>query len=289
MLKLQFKDNPARGFWLVGEQLTLGTGSECNVVLEGLGINPLHATITITGDAIELSPSENSPCYVNANAVGGHHKLQEGDEIRIGKERLLIVDPKQQTQALEQNEKPNTAKNKKVWTLVAEHPKLKDRPFLVTDKSVLGRSKHVNLFIPFKHLSREHAELTVAGDVLHLKDLGSSNGCFVNGERVQEYDLKGGETVSFAFLDFKVNSPVAATPKPDPGSDVTQIRSAITEEDIARAVADDEPQNQSLDLSEINEPVEQPVKTDKPNYLVWGGIAVILLAAVLYGWLNYAA
>ena len=66
MLKLQFKDNPSRGFWLVGEQLTLGTDGNCNVVLEGLGINALHATITINGDDIQLSPSDDSPCYVNA-------------------------------------------------------------------------------------------------------------------------------------------------------------------------------------------------------------------------------
>ena len=65
MLKLQFKDKPTRSYWLVGEQLTLGGGSDCNVVLEGLGINDLHAVITLTEDKILLCPAADSPCYVN--------------------------------------------------------------------------------------------------------------------------------------------------------------------------------------------------------------------------------
>ncbi|MGK0442520.1 MAG: hypothetical protein ACJA0N_002331 [Pseudohongiellaceae bacterium] len=283
MLKLQFKDNPDRGFWLVGEQLSLGASDDCDVVLEGLGINDLHAFIKLDGDVVRLLPCDNSTCHIN-NSVAGEQLLVEGDELRIGKERLMIVDPKQSNQQVEPPQNPSGVKNSKIWTLTAEHPKLKDRPFLITGKSILGRSKDVDLFIPFKHLSREHAELTVEGDVLSLKDLGSSNGCFVNGERVQAFDLTGGETVSFAFLDFVVNSPL--TPKePDVEMDVTMMRSAIKQEDIERAQQESNLHSQPLDLSEIEQQFDDGSK--KTSSIVWISVAVVALLALVYGGYQY--
>ncbi|MCR8922578.1 FHA domain-containing protein [Dasania sp. GY-MA-18] len=287
MLKLQFKDNPSRSYWLVGEQLSLGSDSRCNVPLAGLGINAIHAHIAMSDELITLTPQQDCVCYVNSRQLTEPQTLQEGDEIRIGGERLLIIDPKKQSAKLTAPAKQQPAPQKtKVWTLVAEHPKLKDRPFLITDKSILGRSKEVNLFIPFKHLSREHAELTVVGDTLQLKDLGSSNGCFVNGERANEYSLSGGETVSFAFLDFVVHSPVATKPASD--MDVTMVRSAITQADIERVQRESKTPSQTLDLSEIDQRQQQlQEQAAQPKYWLWAGVVVIIAAGLAYSIWQY--
>mgnify|MGYP003631652313 CR=1 FL=1 len=291
MLKLQLKDKPSRSYWLVGEQLSVGSDSRCNVPLPGLGIQALHAHISMSNDVITLTPQPGCVCYVNNQQLSEAQTLQEGDEIRIGGERLLVIDPKKQSASAAASSSPKAAMKKPtVWTLVAEHPKLKDRPFLITDKSILGRSKAVNLFIPFKHLSRKHAELTVLADTLHLKDLGSSNGCFVNGERVSEYTLTGGETVSFAFLDFVVHSPVAA--KTDVAMDVTMVRSAITQADIERVQRERKTPSQSLDLSEIDQrqqQVEAQNQTSPSKPWLWGGVAIVVVAVLAYGLWHYSA
>src|SRR4051812_8222554 len=49
---------------------------------------------------------------------------------------------------------------------------------------VLGRSPQAELFFEAEEVSREHARLTVNFDHLLIEDLGSSNGTFVNDERI---------------------------------------------------------------------------------------------------------
>jgi pSer/pThr/pTyr-binding forkhead associated (FHA) protein len=73
-------------------------------------------------------------------------------------------------------------------------------------KIIVGRTK--DLWIYDKSVSREHAEITLEGPgVFKIKDLGSQNGTFLNGQRIQmatfrERDVvKLGDTVlSFAQL-----------------------------------------------------------------------------------------
>jgi EAL domain-containing protein (putative c-di-GMP-specific phosphodiesterase class I) len=50
---------------------------------------------------------------------------------------------------------------------------------------VIGRNPEASLCIPSPTVSREHAELTVVDRQLLLRDLGSTNGTYVNGSRIQ--------------------------------------------------------------------------------------------------------
>jgi len=60
---------------------------------------------------------------------------------------------------------------------------------------VVGRKNSCELRIPLSSVSRQHCELTVAGDVIKLRDLGSSNGTYHNSIRVQEATLAAGDEV----------------------------------------------------------------------------------------------
>ena len=46
-------------------------------------------------------------------------------------------------------------------------------------------------------VSRDHAQLCRNGDVYLVRDLGSSNGTFVNGKRVAEFELASGDQLQF--------------------------------------------------------------------------------------------
>jgi hypothetical protein len=53
-------------------------------------------------------------------------------------------------------------------------------------------------------VSRSHAELTRSGDSVKVKDLGSTNGTFINGVQVQgEAELKPGDTLQFGTVRFR--------------------------------------------------------------------------------------
>jgi EAL domain-containing protein (putative c-di-GMP-specific phosphodiesterase class I) len=72
-------------------------------------------------------------------------------------------------------------------------------PFLV------GRHGHASLTIPSGTVSGVHAELRIEDGDLIVKDLGSTNGTFVNGARLEgECPVRSGDLLQFAEVVFRV-------------------------------------------------------------------------------------
>lgn len=77
------------------------------------------------------------------------------------------------------------------------------RSFSITrDMTVIGRREDCDLRIPLGEVSRKHARLVRDGDLLKVEDLGSSNGTFLNGQRVQESLLAPGDTIQVGPVAF---------------------------------------------------------------------------------------
>lgn len=71
----------------------------------------------------------------------------------------------------------------------------------------VGRSPENDVFLVDPSVSRRHAVLEVRGDLLLVRDLASTNGTFVNGERVQLRTLQPGDVVAFGKTEMKVEAP----------------------------------------------------------------------------------
>jgi pSer/pThr/pTyr-binding forkhead associated (FHA) protein len=80
------------------------------------------------------------------------------------------------------------------------------RDFAVSkERIVIGRTSHCDLRIPLSSVSRQHCELRVNHDSVHLRDLGSSNGTYHNSIRVQgEAELKAGDEIVIGPVVFTV-------------------------------------------------------------------------------------
>jgi predicted component of type VI protein secretion system len=70
------------------------------------------------------------------------------------------------------------------------------------EMTVIGRRQDCDLMIPLGEISRKHCRIIRDGDSLRLEDLGSSNGTFHNGRRVQEAVLSAGDTVQVGPVAF---------------------------------------------------------------------------------------
>ena len=69
---------------------------------------------------------------------------------------------------------------------------------------VVGRKNSCELRIPLSSVSRQHCEISLEGDQIKLKDLGSSNGTYHNSIRVQEAELEAGDEVVVGPVVFTV-------------------------------------------------------------------------------------
>jgi pSer/pThr/pTyr-binding forkhead associated (FHA) protein len=75
---------------------------------------------------------------------------------------------------------------------------------IVHDVTVIGRREDCDFRIPLGEISRKHCRLIKDGDTLRAEDLGSSNGTYVNGERVQEAQLSPGDSLKVGSIVFVV-------------------------------------------------------------------------------------
>jgi len=77
----------------------------------------------------------------------------------------------------------------------------------------VGRRPEASLTIPRTTVSGLHAELFTVDDELFVRDLKSTNGTFINGERIFDVaELKADDVIQFADVSFRVMS---SSPKSD--------------------------------------------------------------------------
>jgi pSer/pThr/pTyr-binding forkhead associated (FHA) protein len=75
---------------------------------------------------------------------------------------------------------------------------------IVRDVTVIGRREDCDFRIPLGDISRKHCRLVKENGSLRVQDLGSSNGTFVNGKRVQEYEISPGDSIQIGGVAFVV-------------------------------------------------------------------------------------
>jgi adenylate cyclase len=69
---------------------------------------------------------------------------------------------------------------------------------LIQDVLTIGRRESCDICLKFTNISGQHCELSLRNGVWHIRDLGSTNGVKVNGERTQRRPLRPGDEVTIA-------------------------------------------------------------------------------------------
>jgi len=71
-------------------------------------------------------------------------------------------------------------------------------------KTTFGRKEECDIRIPLSAVSRRHAEIVVDADGAVLRDLGASNGTYLNNQRIGEEDLEPGDQILIGPVVFTV-------------------------------------------------------------------------------------
>jgi pSer/pThr/pTyr-binding forkhead associated (FHA) protein len=236
-----------REYAIAGSSLVFGRDATCDVVVSGKDVSRRHAEIVQTPKGYLVVDSSTNGTFVNEVRVEGQRLLARADVIRIGDENFrFYADAAAQAAP---NPKPGpTASSPPVAppapappppvlaNFLARSGALKGQRLVVkTPVANIGRADYNDLVIPDESVSTTHAKLQRREGVWVLVDLDSTNGTFVDGDRVKgESPLGPGVTVRFGDISLlfdptddsagvakgggtrmmEVMKPPAAAPKP---------------------------------------------------------------------------
>jgi hypothetical protein len=77
-------------------------------------------------------------------------------------------------------------------------------PMVPSKEIVVGRSSDLDMVLVEEMVSRKHARIAYENDAVVIEDLGSTNGTFVNGEKIKRAQLKEGDRVLIGTSILKV-------------------------------------------------------------------------------------
>jgi len=128
---------------------------------------------------------------------------------------------------------------------------------------VIGRSSELDMVLVEEMVSRKHARIALADGVITIEDLGSTNGTFVNGEKVDRGTLKEGDRVLVGTNILKV---MAIAQDGDQQLDLKAVAAGRVTARQKMSRVGDEPPRMSGSLEEIPLPdLLQLFGTSKKN------------------------
>lgn len=277
MLKLQTRHNKHQSVWLVEPGVKVGRSASNDLILDHADVASLQFVIGVRADRLILkNRAPEQVLRVNGKAVDDRCLLREGDLITLGELELDVIDPKKGAGQTE----PVMSE----WSLKPNNAALGGRVFPLKETTLVGRSNECDIHLAVAHLSRRHAQLQILDGLLYVKDLGSSNGTFLNGEKVSEARVRRGDELRFDTLSFGVIGPV------DDLGKTTVRSSAPNKPATARATA---PKPKSLgsgrrdltaakSIPRSSTPETAPEQGATVNHRGWvGGLVLLLLVFVV--------
>ncbi len=274
MLKLQLKDKRDEPILLKEKLYSIGSAADNNLVLTEPGIDAIHARLVCTdsGKVFIKDNTSTSGSYVNGQRVS-QKELLPGDTLRLGEVEIRVLNAGAEDQQVGQ------------WQLIADGSWLAGQVFPVaTDRrTLIGRAKDCDIMIAGTHLSRHHAELSVVGNHLRIRDLESANGTFLNEQPVEDALAHSGDRLRIDVYTFRITSP-------SEDRDKTRVRMNIDEiKAIARKPPSSEPKRWKTRPTSPGNRLE-PTYVESSDKDVWlwlliaAGALVLLLLLLLWIW-----
>ena len=90
------------------------------------------------------------------------------------------------------------------YALRSQTGRMLSRSYPLTGATFARRAPDCQLRLEDSNLSRKHAKLIPTNDGVVIEDLGSTNGSFHNGKRVQRAVARAGDEIGFDTLRFRL-------------------------------------------------------------------------------------
>jgi len=90
---------------------------------------------------------------------------------------------------------PEGGKRDRAYLVVLAGASVGEMYKIETETTIIGRGQRAHIRLLDDGISREHAQLVIQGDRVVLHDLGSTNGTYCNGLKVDRKELADGDKI----------------------------------------------------------------------------------------------
>src|SRR6266446_6660073 len=198
----------------------------------------------LRGELVSVCPV----CFHESEPVAGRCPSCSAPRARAPKDREVAIPPRPSA--------PHTASGPR---LILKGPGGEVTEYPLGQSSVLGRSTTASVRLADREVSRKHSQIDREGQDYVLRDLGSSNGTFLNGKRIfGPTRLKDGDEVLIgtSTMEFRLGSEAGAT-----NAEIVQMQpvDAPLEGVVARveAKANFQPVEQVRDVDQLKRDYER--------------------------------
>ena len=101
----------------------------------------------------------------------------------------------ERTTIFEPQAAPGGVKRDRAYLVVLAGASVGEMYKIETEKTIIGRGQRATIRLLDDGISREHAQVVVEGNRIFLQDLGSTNGTFCNGIKVDRRELADGDKI----------------------------------------------------------------------------------------------
>lgn len=224
-MKLLFPNGEHSQILLSPGHNRIGSAHDAQVVLLQPEIAPLHAEIHLQGDAATLSVPQGCAVTVNGRPTTGRLAIRPGDLLGLGPIQARVVAVEKVVATVQRAVAVDDTSSTRVraavprFVLRGVSGAAFGKTYPVPGQVTIGRQADCDIAVPSEEISRRHAQVRPTPDGLLVEDLGSANGTFINGKRVQTGLMRPGEELRLDTIRFMLVAPgmeMPATPRSTP-------------------------------------------------------------------------
>ena len=258
-VRLTFPNKEHADVLIAPGDTTVGSAQDNAVVLPGAGVAAHHASVTVRDRSYVLNVLDNAArTHVNARPVREKALLRMGDVVSLDTVQFMLKPdrdevirtkvPASSPGASETAyDDPNVTRTRMApprAVLRGVSGAYFGKIIPIRGRLTIGRGPECDLILDEPEMSRKHALIENSGDGIYLRDLGSSNGTFVNGVQVRDAVLHPDDQIAFDRNRFLLEAPGMA-PRSDhevtseePVNNITQTMQAIRMPEAKAATAE---------------------------------------------------
>lgn len=180
-------------------EFLIGRSHGADIILPSDNVSRRHARLyTVDGRCYLEDLGSANGVFVNGRRIHEVHEIESSAQVRVGDYYLHV-----------KSDAATSGEDRVHCKLRGRNLSVADQVFKLTRSvNLVGRGKDCTITIIDPSVSRIHAKLTVERNGgINVEDLKSSNGSFVNGERIELASLGHHDIVRFGNVEFLAEFP----------------------------------------------------------------------------------